>query len=271
MVAPEDLSNAIVLYSTIVNGSRIFGPALAGILIVSVGYGWCFAIDAVSYIAVLVCLLVMREDELHRSANAAGRTGAVRAGLRYVIDTPHLWISFLMLAILGTLSYNFNVTLPMFVTLVLHDSERTYTLLVSTMSAGAVACSLFTAHRGLTRMRHVIVGAALLGVTMLMLAPVSSALAAGPIVFTIGAAGILYMTATTAIAQIEAKREMHGRVLALQTVLIGGSLALGGPILGWIADTFGGRAPMMLGGAVALATAAIGAAADRRYVTSGSV
>jgi MFS family permease len=79
------------------------------------------------------------------------------------------------------------------------------------------------------------------------------------------------MTATTAIAQIEAKREMHGRVLALQTVLIGGSLALGGPILGWIADTFGGRAPMMLGGAVALATAAIGAAADRRYVTSGSV
>lgn len=270
MVAPEDLSNAIVLYSTIVNGSRIFGPALAGLLIVSVGYGWCFAIDAISYIAVLVCLFLMRENELHRSGTAPARKGAVREGLRYVLDTPQLWISFLMLAVLGTLSYNFNVTLPLFVTRVLHRDDRTYTLLVSTMSFGAVACSLLTAHLGLTRMRHVLVGALLLGVTTLMLAPVSSALAAGPIAFCIGAAGILYMTATTAIAQVEAKREMHGRVLALQTVLIGGSLAAGGPILGWIADRFGGRAPLVLGGIVAIVAAGIGAAVSRRYATPES-
>jgi len=271
MVSPEDLPNAIVLYSTIVNGSRIFGPAIAGVLIVSVGYGWCFALDAASYIAVLVCLFLMRESELHRSGGARTRKGAVREGLRYVLDTPQLWISFAMLGVLGTLSYNFNVSLPMFVTQVLHRGERTYTLLVSTMSAGAVACSLITAHRGLTRMRHVVLGAALLGVTMLMLAPASSVLIAGPAVFFIGMAGILYMTATTAIAQIEAKREMHGRVLALQTVLIGGSLALGGPILGWLADTFGGRAPMFLGGAVALLAAAIGSAANKRFVSPRTV
>jgi len=86
-----------------------------------------------------------------------------------------------------------------------------------------------------------------------------------PIVFVFGGAGILYMTATTAIAQIEAKREMHGRVLALQTVLIGGPLAVGGPILGWLADTFGGRAPMMLGGVAALVAAVIASWANRRY------
>ncbi len=265
MVAPEDLPNAIVLYSTIVNGSRIVGPALAGLLIVSVGYGWCFALDAVSYLAVLACLYLMRDDELHRSGTMAERKGAVRAGLRYLFDTPPLWISFMMLAILGTLSYNFNVTLPLFATQVLHGGERTYTLLVSTMSGGAVACSLLIAHRRLTRMHDIILGAVLLGTTMLMLAPVSSALVAGPIVFFIGMAGILYMTATTAIAQVEAKREMHGRVLALQTVLIGGPLAVGGPILGWVADRFGGRAPMILGGVVAFVAAAVGSWANRRY------
>ncbi|HEY2854912.1 MAG TPA: MFS transporter [Gemmatimonadaceae bacterium] len=265
MVSPEDLPNAIVLYGTIVNASRIFGPALAGGLISSVGYGWCFTLDAVSYIAVLVCLFLMREDELHRSTQPPDRKGAVRAGLRYVLDTPSLWISFAMLAVLGTLSYNFNVTLPLFVTQVLHGSDRTYTLLMSTMSAGAVACSMLMAQRRMTRMRDIILGAALLGATMLMLAPVSSVVVAGPFAFVIGMAGILYMTATTAIAQVESKREMHGRVLALQTVLIGGSLAVGGPILGWISDTFGGRAPMVLGGVVALAGAAAGAWASARY------
>ena len=267
MVAPEDLSNAIVLYSTIVNIARIFGPALAGLLIVSVGYGWCFTLDAVSYVAVLVCLLLMREADLHRADSAAERRGAVRAGLRYILATPSLWISFMMLAILGTLSYNFNVTLPLFVTQVLHGGDRAYTLLVSTMSAGAVACSLLIAHRGLTRMRHVVVGAVLMGVTMLMLAPVSSVLVAGPIVFLIGMTGILYMTATTAIAQTEARREMHGRVLALQNVLVGGSLAIGGPILGWMADTFGGRSPMIVGGLATFVAAAIGAWAYRDCVT----
>jgi len=266
MVTREDLPNAIVLYSTIVNGSRIFGPTLAGLLITSVGYGWCFALDAMSYLAVLVCLFLMRENELHRAGKPAEREGAVRAGIRYVFDTPPLWISFMMLAIVGTLSYNFNVTLPIFVTQVLHSTERSYTLLYSMFSVGAVVCSLFIAQRGLTQMRHIILGTVLLGIAILLLGFVSSLALAVPIVFFIGMAGILYMTATTAIAQVEAKREMHGRVLALQTVLIGGPLAVGGPILGWVADTFGGRAPMILGGIAAFISAAVGSWANRHYI-----
>jgi len=271
MVSPEDLSNAIVLYSTIVNGSRIFGPALAGALIVSVGYGWCFTLDAASYLAVLACLFLMRESELHRPDRVTELKGAVRAGLRYVLGTPPLWIGFLMLAIVGTLSYNFTVTLPIFVTQVLHSSERTYTLLYSTFSVGAVVCSLVIAHRGLTRMRHIILGAVLLGIAMLLLSQASSVLVAVPIIFGVGMASILYMTATTAIAQTEAKREMHGRVLALQTVLIGGPMAVGGPILGGLADALGGRAPIVVGGVAALAAAGIGTWASRRYISSGSV
>jgi MFS family permease len=269
MVPPSDLSNAIVLYSTIVNGSRIFGPALAGALIVSVGYGWCFTLDAVSYLAVLICLFMMREGDLHRVERLVDRRGAVRAGLRYVLSRPPLWISFLMFAV-GTLAFNFNVTLPIFVTRTLHGSEQEFTILYSISSVGAVIGSLIIAHRSFVKLRHVIIGTTAMGLSTLVLAATNSVLTAVPIMFAIGMASILFMTAATAIAQVEAKQEMHGRVLALQTVLIGGPLAVGGPILGWIADTFGARAPMIVGGIVALIMAAVGTRLSRRYATESS-
>jgi MFS family permease len=264
MVPPEDLPNAVVLYSTIVNGSRIFGPALAGLLIVTVGYGWCFTVDAASYVAVLVCLLLMRDRELHRAAHRATDKHAVRAGLRYVMETPVLWISFAMLAIIGTLSYNFSVTLPIFVTRVLHGTDRTYTTLYAVFSVGAVVCSFIVAHRGLVRLGHLVVGAAALGVTLLLLAATSSVGLAMAVVFPVGMASIMYMTGTTTIVQVESRQDMHGRVLALQTVLIGGPMAVGGPLLGWLADTLGGRAPLILGGVAALAAAGVGYLASVR-------
>ena len=116
MVAAEDIPNAVVLYSIIVNVSRIFGPALAGLLVVTLGYGWCFTIDAITYLAVLFCLFMMRPAELHRQPPKPRTKGEVREGLRYVMSMPLLWISFVMLAAIGMLSYNFNVTLPLFVT-----------------------------------------------------------------------------------------------------------------------------------------------------------
>ncbi|HXE59517.1 MAG TPA: MFS transporter [Gemmatimonadaceae bacterium] len=258
MVPPDDLPNAVVLYSTIVNGSRIFGPALAGLLIVTVGYGWCFAVDAASYVAVLICLLLMHDRELYRLAHRVMDKDAVRAGLRYVLSTPVLWISFAMLAFIGTLSYNFSVTLPIFVTRVLHGTDRTYTTLYAIFSVGAVVCSFIVAHRGLVRLGHLVVGAAALGVTMLILAVTSSVGFAAAAVFPVGMASIMYMTATTTIVQMEARQDMHGRVLALQTVLIGGPMAVGGPFLGWLADSLGGRAPLILGGIAALVAAGIG-------------
>ncbi|HVX40129.1 MAG TPA: MFS transporter [Gemmatimonadaceae bacterium] len=262
MVPPPDLANAVVLYGTIVNGARIFGPALAGALIVAFGYGWCFTLDAVSYLAVLVCLALMRDAELHRVPRLTDRRGAVRAGIRYVLGRPPLWISFAMLGVVGALS-NFSVSLPIFVTRTLHGSDGAFTMLYSITSVGAVVGSLLIAHRGLVRLRHVILGSVAMGVTMLGLAAVESVVVAAPVIFVVGLASILYMTSTTAIAQIEAKQEMHGRVLALQTAFIGGALAIGGPILGWTADRFGGRAPIVLGGVAALVMAAAGAWASR--------
>jgi MFS family permease len=115
-------------------------------------------------------------------------------------------------------------------------------------------------------MRHIIIGASALGVTMLLLAAAPGFGFAVPAAFLVGAASILYLTATTAIIQVEGKPSMHGRVIALQTVVVGGGGLIGGPFSGWLADVAGGRAPLVLGGVACLAAAAFGYYANRRYV-----
>jgi MFS family permease len=265
MVPPEDVSNAVVLYSIIFNMARIFGPALAGLLVVTLGYGWCFAIDAATFLAVLYCLYIMRPAELHRTAPAPRVKGEVRAGLRYVASMPSLWISFGMLTAVFLLAYNFNTTLPLFTTRSLHSNESVYTLLYSTFSIGAVISGLVVARRHMVHLRHIIFGSFAMGVTMLILALTPSVALAVPAVFLVGASAIVFMTASTAIVQIEGRPDMCGRVLALQTVVMNGTAVIGGPALGWMADTFGGRVPILAGAGVCLASAAFGYYADRRF------
>lgn len=262
MVPAEDIPNAVVLYSMIVNLSRIFGPALAGLLVVSLGYGWCFTLDAASYIAVLVCLAMMRAAELRRVPPKPRRKGEVREGVRYLRSLPELWITFAMLAAIGLLAYNFNVTLPLFVTQSLHGSDAAFTTLYAVLSFGGLVAAFGVAQRGRVTVAHIIVGAAILGLTLLGLAAVTSVALAAPVVLLVGAASILYTTSTTAIVQVRAKPEMHGRLLALQTVLLVGSSAFGGPISGWLADAFGARSLMVIGGVVCLAAAGFGCIAS---------
>ena len=260
MVRAEDVPNAVVLYNMIVNISRVFGPALAGLLVVTLGYGWSFTIDAITYVAVLICLYLMRPAELHRQRPRPRGKGEVRAGVRYVLSMPRLWISFAMLAAIGTLSYNFSVTLVLLVHLALRRTDVTYTILFAVFAVGAVMSGLLVAHRGFVQLRHIILGAVALGVTMLLLAFVPNLGFAIPAVFLVGMTSVVYMTP-----------EMRGRVLSLQTVLFMGTTPIGGPILGWLADATGGRTPLILGGVVALLAGGFGYYAARRYGAGASV
>ena len=207
---------------------------------------------------------MMQQTELLRRPPKPRERGEVRAGLRYVWSQPSLRISFLMLTVVGTLAYNFNVTLPLFVSDGLDRSATVFTVLLSVLSAGAVVSALIVANRALVRMRHIIAGAVAMGVTILLLAAAPNVAVAVPVAFIVGMASILYLTSTTAIVQLEGAPEMHGRILALQTVLIAGTTPVGGPLLGWLADTAGGRAPLVLGGVACLVAAAYGAIAVRR-------
>ncbi len=270
MVPVEDRAERVVVLVRVlvVNVARIVGPALAGVLVITVGYGWCFSVDAASYLVVLAALWMMRPAELYRGVSSPRAKGEIRAGLRYVADTPNLWISFVMLSIVGLLSYNyFSVTLPLFAIRSLHGGDGTFTLLYSVFSAGAVVSALVIANKKLVQIRHIILGAAAFGVTMLGLAAAPNTVVAVPAAFVVGVAAILYMTATTAIIQVEADPAFHGRILALQTFLLIGTTPIGGPILGWLADAAGARVPIVVGGVVCLGAAAFGLTARHRVLS----
>jgi MFS family permease len=255
MVPKEDLANAVVLYATIVAASQVFGPALAGLIATTLGYGWCFAIDAASYIAVIAGILMMRTGDLYK-APPAPRTGrGVRDGLRYLFSVPDLWISFAVFAVVGTFSFNMRVSLALFVTRSLHGTDVAYTALYAITSSGALVGALLVAHRKLVQLRHVLGATLALGVAMLVLAVMPNAYAAAPAVLLVGGASIVYMTATTSLAQVDTRRDMVGRVLALQTALNGGTALIGGPLVGRLADLAGGRAPIALGGVMCVLAA----------------
>jgi MFS family permease len=265
MVAKDDLPNAVVLYSTIVALSQVSGPALAGALIATVGFGWCFALDAVTYLAVITCLVMMRERELYRQPPRARTGREVREGLRYVASVPRLWISFAMFALIGVFSFNLRVALPLLVTGPLHGSAVGFTVLYAMLSCGAVLATLVVAQRRLVQLRHAVAGAFALGCAMLLLSFMPSVPAGVPAAFFVGAASMVYFTASTTIAQVDTRSDMHGRVLALQTALIGGAALVGGPIVGRLADLAGGRAPIAIGGLVCVAAAGLGELARRRF------
>ena len=264
MVPGEDLPNAVALYSALVNISRMFGPALAGLLVVTVGFGWCFTIDALSYLVVLAALGLMRPAELHRAPPVPREQGAVRAGLRYLGRTPNLRIAFVMLAFVGVLSYNMNVQLPLFVEQALHRGDAAFTIMYAAYSAGGLVSALLVARRSMVRLQHVVIGALALGATLLTLGTAPNIGVGLPLAFLTGVASIVYTTSTTAIVQLEAEPSMHGRLLALQTVCMVGSGLIGGPFVGAVADALGARAPLVVGGAAALAAGAWGAMAARR-------
>lgn len=263
MVRQEDIANSVVLNSLVINVSRIFGPTLAGLLIVTLGYGWCFTVDAFSYIAVLVCLFMMRPAELRRRPPKPRAKGEVREGLRYIRSVPILWIPMVMLGAIGILAYNFTVTLPLFVTGALQSNDATFTLLYATFSFGSVVGALVIANRGLVSILTIVIGAALLGICMLALGSVPGVYGAFPIMLLLGGASILYMTSTTTNVQVIARPDMHGRILAIQSSLMIGGTLIGAPILGLLADLAGSRAPILLGGLVCLGAAIFGALALR--------
>jgi MFS family permease len=258
MVPEEMVQNAATLNSALMTSSRVFGPALAGLLVVTVGYAWCFTVDGISYLAVIAGLFMMRTIELRQPERTARAKGQVRAGFRYIRGVPELFIPLVMMTIVGTLTFNFSVVLPLFVIRTLHGSDGTYTILYSVLSIGSVAGALTVAGRRSITVSHVVWASLLFGVVMFVFSASPSLVGAFPAALAVGFASIVFMTASTAIMQVRADPAMRGRVLALQAMVLIGSTPLGGPLLGFICDSAGARVGLMVGGAAALAAGAWG-------------
>ena len=264
MVPEDQVHNAVTLNSALMTSSRIFGPALAGVLVVTAGFGWAFATDAVSYLAVIAGLWMMRSAELRQPVRMARGRGQIREGLRYVRGVDELWVPLVMVTIVGTLTFNFSVVLPLFVERTLRGNDTSYTVLYSVLSVGSFLGALIAAHRSSVAVRHVVLASFAFGIVMLLFAAMPTLASAFPVALLVGLTSIGFMTAATAIVQVRADPVMRGRVLALQAMVMIGSTPIGGPILGALCDSFGARSGLVLGGVAALAAAAYGRVAGNR-------
>ena len=264
MVPREDIPNAVSLNSALMTSSRIIGPALAGLAVTTVGYGWAFVADGVSYVAVLLAYGAMRSADLHRAEPAPRGKGQVREGFRYARANRDLWVPLVMMAIVGTLSYNFQVVFPLLATRDLSGTGATFTILFSVMSTGALIGALAVARRTRISLRTVAITALSFGAPMAVMAIVPTLAIALPVAFVVGLGSISFLTASTAIVQTHSSHEMRGRVLALQAMVFLGSTPIGGPILGWISQTWGARWGVAVGAAAALGAGAWGLSVARR-------
>ena len=259
MVGRDNLTNAITLNSVVVNAARVVGPALAGVLIAVVGIGICFVLNAASYVAVIAALLLMRTSELNPAPTQERARGQLRAGLAYVRATPELLVPLLMMAIIGTLSYEFQVILPLVAERTFGGGAGTYGTLTSAMGVGAVVGGLATAGRSGAPGNDALVRAAVVFGAVILLAAVAPFLWLEVVVLVgVGAASINVLATGNTTLQLRAAPEMRGRVMALWAVAFLGTTPVGGPIIGFIGEHAGPRAGLAVGGGAALVAGAVG-------------
>jgi MFS family permease len=253
MVSAGDLPNAVTLNSVAMNMARVLGAALGGVIAAAIGLALCFTINALSFGAVLVSLAAMRSSELFPAKRVSRQKKQVRQGLRYVRNTPELLMPLLMIAVIGTLAWEFQVSLPLMASKVFHGGAASYGVMASVMGGGAVVGGLISAARARPRARALCLAAIGWGIAILAAAVAPSfALELAALVF-VGYGSITFNSLAKTTLQLAAKPEMRGRVMALWALAWLGSTPIGGPIVGWAGQAFGARLALVIGGVAALA------------------
>jgi MFS family permease len=255
MVDDRNVPNAVGLNSTMMTTSRVFGPAIGGALIAGPGIGWCFAVNAISYVPQLWLFLRMDRSQLRHAEPVAKQRGQLREGLRYVWSEPQLRLPLLLVAAVGTMAFNFSVILPLFATRDLGGTETTFTNMLSIMSVGSVVGGLAIARRTEADTAFLARCALGLGVAMVALALAPVTALAYLAVVPVGITSIMVVSGSNAVVQLATAPAMRGRVLALIAVVFLGSTPIGGPITGVISETVGARWALGLGAVTSLAAA----------------
>lgn len=262
MVEARHLTNAVSLNSAVMTGTRIVGPALAGLLIAGAGLAVCFLVNGLSYLAVIGGLLAMRPEDLHRTE---ARDGAgIREGLRYVVGTPELRIPLVVMALIFTFSFNFAVLMPLMAQDVFGGDAGTLASLLAFMGIGSLVGALAMA-RGArpnpTRLMAAAIGLGAMSVVAAGMPTLTAELAA---LVVLGLVGIVFMITGNTTLQLTSRPEMRGRVMALYSVVFLGGTPIGAPFAGWTAEVLGPRWGLAIGGLLAVVVGSVGIRAVRR-------
>ncbi|KOU02144.1 MFS transporter [Streptomyces sp. NRRL F-5755] len=256
MVGPDDLRNAVSLNSANFQSARLIGPAVAGALITSLGSGWAFLLNGLSFLAPLAGLLLMRTRELHKVDRAPRGKGQLREGVRYVAGHPELIWPIVLVGFIGTFGFNFPIWLTAFADKVFHGGAGMYAWFNGLMAAGSLAGALLAARRSTSRLR-LLVGAALLFGVLEMAAALSPAVwIFGALLIVIGMVGLTINVTANSSVQLATDPLMRGRVMSLFMMVFMGGTPLGAPIVGWVTDAYGARLGFLAGGLVSVLAAA---------------
>jgi MFS family permease len=264
MVGRDSVRNAVSLNSVIVNAARAIGPAIAGVLIAVAGEGVCFLINCGSFVAVIVSLFSMDASLLLPSVPAQRARGQLREGLAYVRRTPDLALPLAMMAMIGTLTYEFPVSLPVLAKRSFDLGSTGYGFITAAMGLGAASGGLVTAARGRTGVRAAVLAAAGFGVCVTAAAVAPSVALELLALVLVGAGSVSFVSVGNSTLQLGADPSMRGRVMSLWSVAFQGSTAIGGPIVGGIIAVAGARAGLLVGGLTCFAAAGVGALYLRR-------
>jgi MFS family permease len=256
MVGSRDLRNAVSLNSVLVNVARSVGPAVAGLLIASVGDGFCFLLNAVSFVAVVFSLVTMDRTKLQPSKPSGRQRGQLREGLRYVAHTPELGIPLLMMVLIGTFAYEFQVVLPVLAKETFHGGATAYGFMTASMGVGAIGGGLVTAARGRTGLRPCILAASAFAVVLLFAALSPSLALEYVCLAAVGWASVSFIARGNSTLQLGAAPSMRGRVMALWAIAFQGTTPIGGPLIGLLVALTGARVGL-LAGATSCALAAL--------------
>lgn len=255
MVGPDRVVNAVSLNSVIVQAARIVGPALAGVLIATVGVVPCFGLNALTFVAMILALWRMDPARLHAGPVAERKPEAIRAGIRYVWRTPELMVPLALMALVGTLGFNFQVVLPLLAKFSFESGAMTYASLVSAMAVGSIAGALVNGHRGRTGPRLIAGGALAFGISALLAAAMPSLALEIVMLALLGAASVTFAATVNSTLQLAVSPEMRGRVMALYSVVFLGSTPIGAPLTGWLAQNYDPRVALVLAGVAGLSAA----------------
>ncbi|MDH3248293.1 MAG: MFS transporter [Acidimicrobiia bacterium] len=263
MSSDEELPNAVALNSTLATVNRTLGPALGGILIASVGIVWCFAINTVSYAALLIALSSIDRNRLRPPTFAPSGRGQVRAALRYASRDDQIWRTLAVAAVVGTFAWNYGVLIPVYATATMNGDATLYGLMLSTVGAGSFVGALVMAG-GSGALEKRMFAALLAIVGSLGLAAVApSVIVACLALFVLGGSGTAVLITSQTHLQLRVNDQMSGRIMALFSVAFLGSKPLGGAFGGWLIDVSG---PRLAFGAGALVVGAVGSwASIHRY------
>lgn len=259
LVGAENLRNAVTLYSTLVNLARVIGPALAAALIAAFGLAPSFIINGISYGAVVIMLAMMRAEELMVTPPLPRAKGQFQEALRYVAASPVLTGGLLMMGIIGMLTFEFQVSLPLIAQYTFHGDASSYAFLTGSMGFGSVVGGIAFAGGKSVAPRRLAGAAGLFGAAILAAAFMPSLVLSALALVVVGIFSINFSSLGNSVLQLESSPQMRGRVMSFWTIAFIGTTTVGGPLVGWLGQTAGARWGLAIGGLAALAAAGLGA------------